>query len=388
MVQDFKMIRKTYAEISLQNLRHNYSVLRGLNPSISFFCPMLKTSAYGHGDIPVAKTLSKLGCHFFGVALVEEAIALREAGIDDASLLIFGPFGQEALSYVEDHLLTPVVSVMEQLRILIESQIPLNIHIKINTGMNRLGFDEEEWDDLLSLIQSNPQLRLEGVCTHLAAAEDFFSDNSFTQLQFKKFNDFINKIPHPRPPYLHILNSAGWIANYLATDAPQAWGVRPGIALYGVKPLLRDLTSSQQEKWQSINLKPVMTLKSEIIAYHHVKKGEKVSYGGHWIAPRHSIIGVIPIGYGDGYHRLFSQQGIVMYRKHKVPVVGTVCMDYIMVDLTEAINSPPVWREEVVFFGENGQDHLAVEEVAQLASTISYELLTGIGKRVPRKYVE
>ncbi|MCB0357188.1 MAG: alanine racemase, partial [Bdellovibrionales bacterium] len=327
----------------------------------------------------------KVGAKNFGVALVEEAVQLRDSGIVKEDILVFGPFAEEALSALVDYNLIPVVSVVDQLQILAKVKMPLRSHIKLNTGMNRLGFDESDLPIVKKLISENPQWQIVGVCSHLSQAEDYFSKDSYTLFQIHRLNDFIKKL-ELNVKYVHLFNSAGLIAHSMS--AQHAMGARPGIALYGVKPELKNLNQEQVKKWQTLNLKPVMTLKSQVIAYHKLKTGEKVSYGGRWVAPRNSIIGIIPIGYGDGYHRLLSQKGVVLYRGQRAPVVGTVCMDYIMVDLTQILqNSHGEWQEEVILFGEGEGQNLAVEEIADLASTISYELLTGIGKRVPRKYV-
>ncbi|MCB9025090.1 MAG: alanine racemase [Bdellovibrionaceae bacterium] len=380
------MIRKTFAEIHLQNLRHNYRVLKKLQDKQSFFCPMVKSSAYGHGDSQSVKALIDEGCKTFGVALIEEAQDLRESGVSTEDILVFGPFGKEAISTVRELNLTPVVSVMEQLQALVESRYELNIHIKLNTGMNRLGFDKKEWENLLIVLNNNPQIKIVGICSHLAIAEDYFDENSFSSYQIKEFKEGLKHFSI-QANQAHLFNSAGLIAHSMSPTL--SWGARPGIALYGVKPHLHNLSQKQKNIWNNLNLKPVMTLKSEVIAYHNLKKGEKVSYGGRWVAPRNSIIGVIPIGYADGFHRLFSQQGIIMYRGKTAPVVGTVCMDYTMVDLTDILTTTSGnWKEEVILFGESNNTILAVEEVAKRASTISYELLTSVSKRVPRIYVK
>ncbi len=352
----------------------------------SFFCPMIKSLAYGHGDSNVASTLVKEGVTTLGVALIEEGVTLREQGVRDVGLLIFGPFDGEGAKIAHEYGLTPVVSGWKQLESLIDTKKEIQIHIKVNTGMNRLGFEEEKLCKLIEVLKSYPHLRIVGLCSHLSSSEDFFQPNSFTQYQIQKLLN-VSKLFSLDPNKVHLFNSAGLISNYLS-GGMHSFGARPGISLYGVKPPIDNLNAAQQEAWNEINLRPVMTLKTRIIAVHHLQRGARVSYGEGWIAQRDSVIGVLPVGYADGYHRLFSNRGEVLALGHRVPVVGTVCMDYTMVDLTEVFEQKKsLMGQEVVLFGEQGNSTLWVDEVADKVGTISYEILTGIGQRVPRSYI-
>ncbi len=385
MAQNFRMIRKTYAEISIENLKHNFTLLKSLNTKDAFMCPMIKSSAYGHGDVEVAKALVDEGAKSLGVALVEEGVRLKESGIINEQILVYGPFGHEAIETVKEHDLIPVVSMLDQLDSLCSSGENFLIHLKLNTGMNRLGFSESELGSVAKLLHANPQIKVQGICSHLAQAEDFLVAGSSANVQLNNLKKMLSQLPVPAK-FIHLFNSAGLLANSIAPQA--SWGGRPGISLYGVKPKLDGLGADQVIQWNQCNLKPVMTLKSEIIAYNSIKKGEKVSYGGTWVAQRNSHIGVIPIGYADGYHRTLSNSGSVMYRGKKLPVVGTVCMDYTMVDLTDVLRQSPDGEvKEVILFGEDSFGELPVEDLAKQAGTISYEFLAGLGKRVPRKYI-
>jgi len=286
------------------------------------------------------------------------------------------------------HGLTPVISQFNQLDILksaMNSEQKVKVHLKINTGMYRLGMDMVEIPEAAKWFASQPNLKLVGLCTHLATTEDFYRKDGFTQIQLSRFKDALSVFPNFKG-HVHIFNSAGLIAQTLSKVS--AFGVRPGISLYGIKPDLLDLPKELAGAYADISLKPVMTLKSQIIAYHLLETGETVSYGQNWRAKSKSVVGVIPIGYADGYQRILSNRGLMLFRGQLVPVVGTVCMDYVLVDLTSVLGfCEGRIGEEVVLFGEQQGQHLSVEDIAERANTISYELLAGIGKRVPRQYV-
>lgn len=376
--------RHTSAIIHLDHLKHNLQTLRALVGPKVFFCPMVKANAYGHGDIEVARCLEKNGVTTLGVGLVEEGLLLRENGIK-TELLVFGVFGTDAVEEVLQKKLTPVLSTWDQLHSLEKITQPLNVHLKFDTGMHRLGFSMSDADKLASYFQTHKKLQLKGLLTHLYKAEDAdqFEGASFEQL--KKFKTIEQKFS-TFSPLTHTLNSAGLLHfsqhknKKLPHDISTEQGVRPGLLIYGVSPLT-----------QGPQIKPVMSLRSHIVRYHHLAAGESVSYGGTWKASTASIVGVVPMGYADGYHRRLSNHGELLFRGRKVPVIGNVCMDYLMVDLTKALaqqNSENLGEEEVTLFGYDSQGHLLdASEVAVKAQTIPWEILTSVGERVPREYV-
>ncbi len=396
--------RQTFAEINLTALSHNLKTLKSLVSSDTFFCPMIKSFAYGHGDIEVAETLVSEGIRILGVALVEEGIRLREGGISDAEILIFGPFNYLGAKAIIKHKLTPVVSdrfqFNELLEALEEAGSKIDIHLKFNTGMNRLGYSIDEIDDLTNLLEKNKSsLTLKGVCSHLASGEDLGAEESFSKKQYDLFSKIISEFQKFTEIQFHLLNSSGFIGSQVLKGNRdykniESLGVRPGLALFGVTPSFKN-TNAQEFANKNIGLKPVMCLKTEVIQFHNLSPGESVSYGGRWTAQKKSLIGVLPIGYADGYTRQLSNKGMVVILGKKLPVIGTVCMDYTLVDLTKLLiegiikQSEEALGIEVIMFGFSLEGNgLPIEEVAESINTISYELMTCIGKRVPRQYLK
>lgn len=385
-----EMFRRTFAEISLDNLRHNIQVIQETFPN-RFLCPMIKANAYGHGDAQLALFLETLGIEHMGVCLIEEGLLLRQSGVR-SDILVFRGFDREGAEKIVQYAMTPVVSTWEQITHLeaVAHQSPVSIHLKFDTGMNRLGFNPSEADKLFERLKDNKKIRVKALLTHLYQGEDAMLDNGHSAEQlrslyqawqvFKSLNVFV-----------HALNSAG-IVNLTQMIREKAyssghpllltdWGLRPGLMIYGYNPV----------ESVEMDLKPVMSLKSVVGTYRQVKPGQTVSYSGRWKAARDSIIGVVPIGYADGYHRILSNQSHVLFAGQRVPVVGTVCMDYLMIDVTDVVGGQDLARfkeQEVILFGGDGRGHfLSPEELAQLAKTITWEILTSVGERVPRVFV-
>ena len=376
-----EMYRHTYAEIDLDALAFNVRSLRSRLPE-RFFCPMVKANAYGHGDLVVAQALEKIGIKHLGVCLIEEALLLRDFGIR-CEILVFRGFDREGARKIVERGITPVVSSWEQIRDLEEfAQGPLDVHLKFNTGMNRLGFAAEEAPRLLAHFCDHERLKVRAVLTHLVCGEDADSEAGDSAAQLRAM-DGICAVFEPLKPFVHALNSAG-IAHYIARPTPAGhplklrdWGYRPGLMIYGYNPI---------REGYGCELKPVMTLRSQATAYREVAAGQGVSYNKTWIAPRTSKIAVVPIGYADGYHRLLSNRADALFNGGRVPVVGSVCMDFLMLDVTGHETSDPT--EEVVLFGRDRHDQLiAATELARHAQTIPWEILTSVGERVPRLYV-
>jgi alanine racemase len=396
--------RQTFAEIDLEALRHNLRTLRSQVPTGTFFCPMIKSFAYGHGDVEIAKAVYDEGERIVGVALIEEGIRLRNLGLIDLDIFIFGPFDYLGAKAVIEHNFTPVVSSMYQLNELIDAlgatrKLSLKLHLKFNTGMNRLGFSYSEISEIKKKLQSHNKLKLTGLCSHLMSGEDLGCIDSETEKQILLFNKIVNEFKEYPQLQNHLLNSSGFLGSWALSKEDKKnelniFGVRPGIALFGVSPKFKN-EKINKYVLENLKLKPVMCLKSEVIQVHALSPGQVVSYGGTWTSKTKALVGIIPIGYADGYTRQHSNKGTIVVLGKKLPVIGTVCMDYTLVDLTKLLtegiikSSQEVIGQEVVLFGRSQTgDGLPVESVAEKIDTIAYELLTCIGKRVPRQYLK
>lgn len=369
-----QLLRPSYVEINLTSLSKNYQIFVRSLLAQKFFCPMVKANAYGHGDVQIVQHLEKEGCKLFGVGLVEEGIRLREKAKSRSEILIFGFSGEDAVKELLHHCLTPVVSDFSQLELLEKNaQAPTTVHLKINTGMNRLGFQVDEVEKLLLKLQASKKIKVIGLCTHLMSAEDLMDHQGHSQEQMRQFQKVVEKFASFPITHFHAYNSSGAAKVFEMTDYSQqnAYGLRIGLGLYG----LLTCESTFRQK-----LYPVMSLKSKIVATQKIKKGQSVSYGATWTADRDGWIGIVPLGYADGVPTQLSNKGIVQLGEKSLSIVGRVCMDYVMVDVTGV--SDPIGKD-VEFFG---QKQTALE-VAQKASTIGYDILTRISERVPRCFV-
>ncbi|HEX7672917.1 MAG TPA: alanine racemase [Bdellovibrio sp.] len=386
------MYRRTFAEINLDNLAHNIRALQKLFPQAPFLCPMVKANAYGHGDVQLACFLETLGVQHLGVCLIEEGLLLRNFGVK-AEILVFRGFDREGAEKILQYRMTPVVTTWEQIQYLEEvADDPVGIHLKFDTGMNRLGFRPEEAQKLYERLWQNKKIRVKALVTHLYNGEDAISENGDSAEQLRKLHH-VSQVFKPFNIFCHALNSAG-ILSLLQIQQKgggqhgthplllQNWGLRPGLMIYGYNPL---------ESKDLCDLKPVMSLKSVVNTFRHLKPGEKVSYGGTWKAQRDSVIAIVPIGYADGYHRILSNQAYALFNGARVPVVGSVCMDYLMLDVTDAVKGQDLAQlqdKQVILFGYDSHGNfLSPEELAGKAKSITWEMLTSVGERVPRVYV-
>jgi len=362
------MSRAAHAVIDLDALRHNLQRARAADPEARQFL-VIKADAYGHGLLPVAQALND--ADGFAVASLEEALVLREAGIHQPVLLLEGFFHPDELAKIQQYRLDIVVhhaAQLDALESLVRQQDivkPVNVWLKVNTGMHRLGFAmasvSAAWARLSTCDAVNQPPRL---MTHLACADDFHSTR--TQQQIDAFNRVLPGVQAERS----IANSAG-ILGWLGSRADIA---RPGILLYGVSPFLNETGAERR-------LRPVMTLRSELIAINVCQAGDAVGYGGHWVCPESMSVGVVGIGYGDGYPRHAPTGTPVLVNGVEVPLVGRVSMDMICVDLRGLPDAQI--GDEVVLWGEG----LPAETVARAAGTIAYELFCSVTARVPRNYV-
>jgi len=361
------MSRAARVVINFEALRHNLQRARAANPEAKQF-PVIKADAYGHGLLPVAQALT--GADGFAVASLEEALVLREAGINQPILLLEGFFHTDELSEIRQYQLDIVVHHAAQLQGLEDLakqqdiSRPVNVWLKVDTGMHRLGFAPDEVADVWQrLIACSAVARSPRLMTHLACADDFHSPA--TRQQIDCFNRVLPNVQTGRS----IANSAGilgWMPSHADID-------RPGIMLYGISPFLNETGADRR-------LRPVMTLRSELIAINSCQTGDAIGYGGTWICPGDMSVGVVAMGYGDGYPRHAPAGTPVLVNGVEVPLIGRVSMDMISVDLREL--SDVQVGDEVVLWGEG----LPAEIVAHAAGTIAYELFCNVTARVPHDY--
>lgn len=383
--------RNTFAKINVSNYRHNIRVLKKIIGEKNYFCGMVKANAYGHGDVEISKALLNEGVTSLGVALIEEGVRLREAGIKNCKILVFCPhMDLDAVKVFLNYELTPVVSSWRSLIAVQQASLEkkISIHLKINTGMNRLGFAASEIMSICEFLRRHSNIILEGLCTHFLMGEDWGAESSQTKAQLHKFSQVCKAFSGTNVLF-HAYNSAALVAGYcnklLSTNQ---LGARPGLSLYGVKPKINFVNSEIQKLWSEIDLKPVLSLHSEVALVQTVLRGEPISYEAKFICHRDSKIGVLPIGYADGFRRHFSNNSKVLLRDQIAPVVGTVCMDSTMIDLTNIVqNADDGIGQEAVLIGAQGGHQINVEELAEAIKTNAYEIFTGISERVPRVYI-
>jgi alanine racemase len=365
----------TIAEVDLGALAYNYHQLRQLVPPSIKFLAVVKADAYGHGAIPVSKRLEELGTDFLGVATIKEGIELRNGGITKPILVLSGIY-QEEVADVLAYYLTPIVYRLEIAEALSATarkkgkKIP--VHIKVDTGMGRIGVFFEDVPAFVNRLREFENIKIEGIASHFSTADE--ENSSFTNEQLQRFTRTLEEMKKLDidPPFCHIANSAA-LVNLPATYFTL---VRPGIMLYGSYP-----SSSLKDK---ISLRPVMSWKSLIADLKKVPEGYPISYGRTFITQRPSLIAAIPVGYADGYNRLLSNCGEVLIKGVRSPVVGRVCMDWTMVDVTDVAGVEV--GDEVVLMGSQLGQEITPEELGGRIGTIPYEILCSVGKRVPRIY--
>jgi alanine racemase len=364
--------RPTWAEIDLGAFRRNLKVLAGILPRSVRILAVLKADAYGHGAVPLARAARAAGSRLwgFGVSSVEEGLELRAAGLKERVLLLGSVHPFDSYGPVLKANLTPTVASRASAEALAQwakkRGRPADCHVKIDTGMGRIGMTPATARAVLPVLRGNPWLRVEGMYTHLARADSAPA----TARQLKLFEGALGEGDCLR----HAANSGA----ALARPASRYDLVRPGLALYGVAP------------WPGIPgagaLRPVLSWKTHVVFLKTVKAGTPVSYGWTWRARVPSRIATLPVGYADGYRRDLSNKGRVLIRGRRCPVVGRVTMDQILVDVT-GIPGVDV-GEEAVLIGAQGRERITAEALAEAAGTIPYEILCGISKRVPRRYLE
>ncbi len=367
--------RTTQAVVSLDSLARNLGRVRDRVGDIQIM-GVVKADAYGHGAFPVARTLVEAGATWLGVALPEEGVQLRRQGLQ-VPILVMGPTPPDQGPLLSEYRLDQMVYHPFHARALSAStggsREAVRVHLKIDTGMGRLGIHPSEAAAGAKAIVHLPGLELGGVMTHFAAADA--ADKGHALEQLRRFLEAVREIEAAgiAVPLRHAANSAA-ILNLPETHLDM---VRPGIALYGYPP---SLFVSQGHPWE-----PVLTFMTRIAQVKKVPKGGTVSYGCTYVAPRDILVATLPVGYADGYNRLLSNQGEVLIRGQRAPVIGRVSMDMIMIDVTDVGGAQE--GEEVILLGRQGDQAFSADEWAARLGTISYEILCNISKRVPRTYI-
>ncbi len=365
----------SWVEIRLDNIVHNVEEIKKfIGPDVRLIA-VVKANGYGHGGVAASWAALKGGADMLGVGSPQEGAELRKAGVTEDILVLGGAFPDQLDLVVSYDLIQGVYEkdiLFELDKLAQKAGKPIRIHLKVDTGMGRLGFRPEEMVDIWKLILNLKGIKVEGVFSHFATSAPL--DREYSNFQIRRFqklrNQFHNMEIHI--PLWHISNSGGIV------NLPEACFnmVRSGLLVYGLYP--------SDKKTSSLNIIPALTWKSRIVSLKRLHKGESVSYGRSWIAKKDELIGVIPLGYHDGYDRKLTNRGEVLVRNKRVKIIGDICMDNMMVLLTDI---PDVRvGDEVVLIGRMGQESISPHDVANWSQTISYEVLCRIGRRVPRIY--
>lgn len=373
-------LNRAWAEINLDHIGHNVREIARRVGKMTEIMAVVKADAYGHGVFETVPTLLENGASRLAVSMLDEAIQLRELGIK-VPILVLSYTDPERAEEIIEYGITQTVFSHDLARSLSKAAMKLGrqakIHIKIDTGMTRVGFSPgySAVKDVVE-ISRLPGIVIEGLFSHFASADE--ADREYTLLQYERFESIIQELNRIGIliPVKHIGNS-GAILQYPSLDLDM---VRPGIILYGLYP-------SDQVDRSVIELKPAMSLKARVVMVKDVEPGVPVSYGRTYVTKRKSRIATIPIGYADGYSRLLSNTGRMLIHGEYAPVIGRICMDQCMVDVTDIPTEVKI-GDEAVIFGKQGNREITVDEVAALAQTIHYEVVCLIGKRVPRVYLK
>ncbi len=364
--------RPTWAEVNLGNLAHNFNQIKKLLAPEVKIMVCVKADAYGHGLVPVSKKLVSCGVDYLGVASIDEGIKLREAGIN-VPILILGLILKKDILPVFKYRLTTTVCD-EELASALNNKAklkgePINVHIKVDTGMGRIGVLHQDAEGLVKRIHKLKFINIEGIFTHFAFAD---MNKDFTSYQIGLFNRLIHKLNKEgiHIPLVHAANSMG-VIDY---DNSHFNMVRPGLVIYGLYP----------KKDLKINLKPVLSLKTKVLFVKRLPKGYGISYGHDYVTKNDTTIVTLPIGYGDGYPRNLSNRAPVLIGGERFKISGRICMDQIMSDVGDFKARV---GDEAVLIGSQGKNRITAEELALLCDTIPYEIVCGLGSRVPRVYI-
>ncbi len=367
-----KFYRNTWVEVDLDAIANNVQAFRQHLPESTQIMAVVKADGYGHGAVPVAETAMAAGATYLGVALLDEALELRQAGME-APILVLGYTAPEFVGEAIKHDITLTVFHPELIEVLQEEanrlQQQAKVHVKVDTGMGRVGLrTQKELEQLMQVAKACPRVEIEGVFTHFACADE--EDPAYTNLQH---HNFIKVIEPYSFSIIHCSNSAGGI---LFPDYGYNM-MRLGISLYGQYP-------SAYTRNKGIQLQEAFSLKSKIAHVKKVPPGTSISYGATYTTPSEAVIASIPIGYADGFSRALSNKGKALVKGVCVPIVGRVCMDQLMLDISAVADARI--GDEVVLMGKQEDQQITVDDVAELLQTINYEVTCMISKRVPRVY--
>ena len=376
--------RPTWAEVSLANLRYNFRTIQdyiGRNVSI---CAVVKAFAYGHGAVECARALEQEGASWLGVTSLDEAIPLREEGIETRILLMTGFWRGEEEEIVRLGL-TPTIWETGQIELLEKAATRVGVgqhavHLKIDTGMGRLGATLEELPAILAALKSATHLSVEGIATHLASSEVLDAPSVASQLKEFEIARHMLRNNGLHPKFVHAANTSAVISHH------ESWNtmVRPGLALYGYHLPFERAGRTVSGKGLRLAVRPVLTWKTRIFSLRDMRAGQALGYGGVYVTKAPSRIAVLPVGYADGLNRGLSDGGRVIIRDHYAPIVGRISMDLTLADVT-GIPDVAV-ADEVILLGACDSLNVDAREHAEWARTIPYEILCAISKRVPRRY--
>jgi alanine racemase len=364
----------TIAYISHSNLKHNIMLIREAVGSRKIMA-VVKANAYGHGDSEVSQTAIDSGCEYLGVAFVEEGIKLRQSGISHP-LLVFGAHHAYHLKTAIESNLEITLTSEEQITYLensIDKKQEIPVHLKVDTGMNRVGFSLDMFEKIFKSILNNKLFNIVGVYSHLSSADE--TDPTYTDLQILRFNEIKSYVESKcaHKILFHLANSAA----IMKTEQAYFDMVRPGIMLYGQPP-----SPDFNLKW---NLKEVLSLHSKLGLIKYLEKNEPVSYGRRFYTKEATYIGVIPAGYADGLNRGLTNNAEVIIRGEKYPIVGTVCMDMVMVDLGQDLKCKV--GDDVIIYGGNAHQRISIRDISERLKTIPYEITCNVSSRVPRTHL-
>lgn len=366
-----KTYNRSVVEINLAHLEDNFNEIKRLTNDQNI-CVVVKADAYGHGALYIAKKLVALGVNWLAVATVAEGVELREGGVLTPNILLFACDSVNYLDQVYKYNLTPTIYSLTTLKYITDNITrPQKFHLEIDTGMGRTGISAYEIKDVLEIIKENNLIHLEGCFTHFSCADDIANDYTINQLNV--FKHVINEVLRERfhLTFIHASNSAGILITSFGNL------VRPGLLIYGISPLLTHSSNAA--------FKPLLNWFTYPLQIKQLSIGNSISYNCTWTAKRKSTIAIIPVGYADGYCRLASNKGYALVNNQKAPIIGNICMDYMMLDVTSC-GSVGI-DSKIVLIGTQGDNMISVNNLASWSNTIPYEIMCNIGKRAEYVYL-
>lgn len=373
-----KFLHRAWAEVDLKQIVENVKIYLNSREGKTKLIAVVKADAYGHGDVKVAEALQKIGIDFFAVSNVHEAVTLRNGGIK-GEILVLGYTPVESVELLSKYDITQTLISYDYAVMLHNySSKRIKCHIAVDTGMNRIGFSASEYDTCIKEINDCcEKFNVEGLFTHLSVADSISEeDRCFTEKQIGKFKRIVDETRQLNFKYIHCLNSAAGLS-YPNSNEEIFNVVRLGIVMYGLKP---DYGFSLH-----LGIKPALTWKTVVSMIKEVQSGESIGYGISYVAKKQMRVATLPVGYADGYNRQLSNKGYVLIRGKKACIVGKICMDQMMVDVSD-IDGLSI-GDEVILIGKSGDKEILADEMAHLIDTIGYEIVCGISKRVPRIYL-